>query len=155
MGELTGLQPERVHRLRCRSERAEGACGLLARIVPALSARPGSVAVRGARRVEQSPMGVFRPYPHGADHARLTSRSGPSRAVHPVDGTSARPARKENIMKGFVDDIEELTENNGVDPVLWTPLKSFYGVSDAAFSKRLSAGVPATDGGVGSIRTNA
>lgn len=43
----------------------------------------------------------------------------------------------------------------GVDPVLWTPLKSFSGVSDAAFSKCLSAGVPATDGGVGPIRTNA
>ncbi len=45
MGELTGLQPERVHQRRCRGERAEGARGLLARIVPALRARPGSVAV--------------------------------------------------------------------------------------------------------------
>jgi hypothetical protein len=35
-----------------------------------------------------------------------------------------------------------LTTGVGVDPVLWTPLKSFSGVSDAAFSKRLSAGVP-------------
>ncbi|WID99969.1 RES domain-containing protein (plasmid) [Bosea vestrisii] len=43
----------------------------------------------------------------------------------------------------------------GVDPVLWTPWKSFSGVSDAAFSKCLSAGVPATDGGVGPIRANA
>jgi len=42
----------------------------------------------------------------------------------------------------------------GVAPVLWTPLKLFSGVSDAAFSKCLSAGVPATDGGAGPIRTN-
>jgi predicted transcriptional regulator len=45
--------------------------------------------------------------------------------------------------------------HNGVDPVLWTPLKSFSGVSDAAFSKRLSAGVPATDGRAGPIGANA
>ena len=49
----------------------------------------------------------------------------------------------------------ERMNRTGVDPVLWTPLKSFSGVSDAAFSRCLSAGVPATDGGAGPIRTNA
>ena len=43
----------------------------------------------------------------------------------------------------------------GVDPVLWTPLKSFSGVSGAAFSSSVSAGVPAADGRVSPIRTNA
>ncbi len=43
----------------------------------------------------------------------------------------------------------------GVDPLLWTPLKSFSGVSHAPFSKRLSAGVPASVGGVGPIRPHA
>jgi uncharacterized membrane protein YjgN (DUF898 family) len=43
----------------------------------------------------------------------------------------------------------------GVDPVSWTPLKSCSGVSHAAFSKRLSAGVPAADGRVGPIGPNA
>jgi hypothetical protein len=43
----------------------------------------------------------------------------------------------------------------GVDPVLWTPLKSFSGVSDAALSSCVSAGVPAADGRVRLIRANA
>jgi hypothetical protein len=43
----------------------------------------------------------------------------------------------------------------GVDPVLWTPLKSFSGVSDAAFSSCVSAGVPAAVSRVGPIRANA
>ncbi|WP_334151210.1 dienelactone hydrolase family protein [Hyphomicrobium sp.] len=43
----------------------------------------------------------------------------------------------------------------GVDQVSWTPLKSFSGVSHASFSKRLPAGVSASIGRVGTIRTNA
>jgi hypothetical protein len=43
----------------------------------------------------------------------------------------------------------------GVDPVLWTPLKLIFEVSDAALSNRLSAGVSATDGRSCAIWTHA
>jgi integrase len=42
----------------------------------------------------------------------------------------------------------------GVDPVWWTPLKLIFEVSDAPLPNRLSAGVSATDGQSGAIRTH-
>jgi hypothetical protein len=43
----------------------------------------------------------------------------------------------------------------GVDPLWWTPLKLIFEVSDAPLPNRLSAGVAATDGRSGAIRTHA
>lgn len=45
--------------------------------------------------------------------------------------------------------------SDGVDPVWWTPLSSYSEVFHAALPIRLSAGVPATDGRTGPIRTHA
>jgi hypothetical protein len=52
-------------------------------------------------------------------------------------------------------DCQFAGEQNGVDPVWWTPLKLIFEVSDAPLPNRLSAGVSATDSRSGAIWTHA